>query len=82
MTLTNAIKKLEAKTQTEVVKLGGAYQVPYNDRIIEVTKNGRDDLVATIRVRRPNDHDDSMSDYSAGAFFNNLSQAIRFCEGR
>jgi hypothetical protein len=82
MTLTNGIKKLEAATQTEVIKLNGVYQVPYRERIIEMTKNGRDDLIATIRVRRPNDHDDSMSDYSAGAFFNNLSQAIRFCEGR
>lgn len=82
MTLTNAIKKLEAKTQTEVIKLHNVYQVPFNDRVIEITQNGHDDEVATIRVRRPNDHDDSMSDYSAGAFFNNLSQAIRFCEGR
>jgi hypothetical protein len=82
MTITNAIKKIEAKTQTEVIKIHGVFTAPYNDRVIEFTQNGRDDDVATIRVRYPHDNDDSMSDYSAGAFFDNLSQAIRFCEGR
>lgn len=80
MTLTNAIKKM-GKFGTVKHEYNN-YSVGYNDRIIEVTQNGRDDDVATIRVRRANDHDDSTSDYSAGAFFDNLNQAVRFCEGR
>ena len=83
MKLTNAIKKLSKIGEVEYKN--GCYMVwtgIESRRVIEVTKNGAEDEVATIRVRRDNDFDDSMTDYSAGSFFSNLSQALRFIEGR
>lgn len=44
--------------------------------VIDFTRNGGEDYVATIRVRRDNDHDDSQSDYCAGVWCDTLKRAI------
>ena len=51
-------------------------------RSVEVLQNGGDyaSEVAVIRVRRVNDHDDPMTDYSAGVFCDNLTQALRIAK--
>jgi len=78
MKISNAIKKLEKNgfkvskdgIQHTGAKLGLSY-------IIEFYQNGREDSIACIKVRHPADLDDSMTDYSAGTFCDNITQAIR-----
>ena len=83
MTITNGIKKL-----TKLGKVNrndcGEYSVIVNgadnkNRVVSFMVNGREEPGANlccINVRRTNDHSDSMTDYSAGSFYPNLSQAI------
>ena len=84
MKLSNAIKKLK--------KVAGNIQIHertdgtpwmatarFGSWLVEFLANGRwhDDAdITCIRVRKQNDLDDSMSDYSAGSFRDNLKQAI------
>jgi len=77
MKITNAIKKLE-KAGFEVINYGKKFSARRSNDIIEFHQNGGgSDQVICIRVRSANDHDDSMTDYSAGVFCDNISQAIR-----
>lgn len=77
MYLHNALKKLEK--YGEIKQNGSRYSVTREGCEVEVLRNGGDDMdtVAVIRVRSINDHDDFMSDYSAGVFCDTLSQAIK-----
>lgn len=51
--------------------------LPDGLRVIEGSKNGGDtDTVATLRVRRFTDHDDSLSDYFAGTWCDTVKRAI------
>ena len=74
MKLLNAIKKLE-KAGASVEKNGIFYSAKINNDVIEFMC--KTDSIACIKVRSANDHDDIMTDYSAGVWCNNLSQAIR-----
>ena len=77
MKITNAIKKLE-KAGFNVTAYGCQFAAQRGNDIIEFSKNGGgSDSVICIRVRSVNDQDDSYSDYSAGVFCDNISQAIR-----
>jgi len=78
MKLTNAIKKLK-KSGFMIEEKGVFVFSQKNDQEISFFKNGRDEdpQITCIRVKRINDVDDSMTDYCAGVFCNNLSQAIR-----
>ena len=77
MKITNAIKKLERAgfkvTETEysfVAEKAGC-------RLIEFHRNGGgSESVVCIRTRRKTDKDDSMTDYCAGVFHKNITQAI------
>lgn len=78
MKLSNAIKKL-AK-HGEVKQNGSVFWVSKNGERVEFMRNGKieDDYdIVCIRVCGDNDKDDSMIDYSAGVWCDNLSQAIR-----
>ncbi len=78
MKVTNAIKKLEKAGYT--VKQNGHQFTAENGslRVIEFCKNGSDsDLVTCIRIRAKCDRDDVMTDYCAGTWCDNISQAIR-----
>lgn len=75
MKLINAIKKLEK--YTEVKKDGIFYQAVKGSEVIEFIDNGGMGEITCIKVRRINDHDDSMTDYSAGVFCDNLTQALK-----
>lgn len=70
----NAVKKLN-KAGFQITQNGNRYSAQAGRNAIEFSQQG-DDIVC-IRVRSVNDKDDVMSDYSAGVFCNNLSQAIR-----
>ena len=74
MNVTNAIKKLN-KAGFEVVQNGNRYNAKANGQVIRFINQS--DRVICINVRSENDHDDVMTDYSAGVYCDNISQAIR-----
>lgn len=81
MKVENAIKKLE-KNGFEVEEFKGRgndkYRGTRGDWVISFFRNGGDSGEAVnFRVRRKDDHDDIMSDYFAGSFTDNITQAIR-----
>jgi hypothetical protein len=78
MTTTNAAKKL-TKAGFTVSEIKGSFQAshPATAYIIEYIRNGGSDNIICINVRRANDKDDSMTDYFAGTWVDNITQAIR-----
>jgi isopropylmalate/homocitrate/citramalate synthase len=77
MKITNAIKKLK-KAGFEVINEGSRYSASRESDIIEFIQNGGgSDQAICIRIKSVNDQDDMMTDYSAGTYCDNLSQAIR-----
>jgi len=54
----------------------GQVWVKYKDYIVSFIKNG--DHASCYHTRRFNDHDDLQSDYHAGSYWDNISQAIRY----
>ena len=77
MKITNAIKKLE-KAGFEVINEGSRYSARRENGIVEFIQNGGgSDQAICIRIMSVNDQDDIMTDYSAGTYCDNLSQAIR-----
>lgn len=78
MKLTNAIKKVEKIGQ--VIQSGQRFSVQKGNEVLEFLANGKiekDTNITCIRVRRIKDQDDAMSDYCAGVWCDNISQAIR-----
>lgn len=77
MTLQNAIKKLSKLG--EVKQDGRRFSFEFGKEVIEFRANGdveENPNITCIRVRNKNDKDDSMSDYSAGVWCDNLNQAL------
>lgn len=83
MEIKNAIRKLEksgylvsgsGSTGFRAVKSGLSYVVEFRQN------GGGSEEVVCIRVRHVVDIDDSQSDYSAGAWFGNITQAIKFAD--
>jgi hypothetical protein len=77
MQVTNAIKKL-TKAGFVVAQIGNRYSAQSGRNIISFYEQGGRTIC--INMRTENDHDDVMSDYSAGVFCDNLSQAIRIAQ--
>jgi hypothetical protein len=77
MTVANAVKKL-TKSGFEVTGSDMRFSGRNGLRVVEFSRVGRDsDSIGCIKVRSVNDKDDAQSDYSAGVWCDNLSQAIR-----
>ncbi len=74
MQVTNAVKKL-TKAGFAVTQSGNRYSAQAGRNVIEFYE--QDGRTICIRLRTENDCDDVMSDYSAGVFCDNLSQAIQ-----
>lgn len=74
MNITNAIKKL-AKAGFEITNTGNRFFATKASDVISFVNQA--DYIVCIKVRSGNDHDDVMSDYSAGVFCNNLTEAIK-----
>jgi hypothetical protein len=74
MQVTNALKKL-TKAGFVVEQNDKYYSAQAGRDVIEFHQ--QDGEIICIRVRSVNDQDDVMSDYSAGVFCDNLSQAIQ-----
>jgi hypothetical protein len=74
MQTTNAINKLE-KAGFSIVSNGNRYQARLGRSVIGFYN--QDDKINCINVRDMCDVDDAQSDYSAGVFCDNLTQAIK-----
>ena len=74
MQTTNAIKKLE-KSGFSIVSNGYRYQAYLGSSVISFYN--QDSTIGCINVRDVFDVDDSQSDYSAGVFCDNITQAIK-----
>jgi len=70
----NAIKKLE-KSGFQVIQTGNRCIAKGNQHVISFFNESGN--IACINVRNQNDRDDLMSDYSAGVFCDNITQAIK-----
>jgi len=81
MTIQNAIKKLN-KNGFAVESVGNMFSAAIENGkdVIEFFSNGGEANVICICVRRKNDVSDAMSDYHAGSFVSNISQAIRLAQ--
>jgi hypothetical protein len=87
MKLKNAIKKLQNQADEGTFRIhehadGKPWMASGNfgKWVVEFLANGRwhDDAdITCIKVRKHNDHDDSMTDYSAGSFRDTLTAAIK-----
>lgn len=78
MKLRNAIKKLEKFGTIE--NNGSLYYARIENSVVEFMRNGREEdecNITCIRVRGIKDEDDTMTDYFAGVWCDNLTQAIR-----
>jgi hypothetical protein len=75
MQLTSAIKKLN-KSGFEVLNNGNRYKAKKVGLKYVVEFISQETSVLCIRVLQENDYDNSQSDYSAGTWCDNLTQAI------
>jgi hypothetical protein len=73
MQTSNAIKKLN-KAGFQITQTGKRYSAKANSHVIDFIE--QNDSIICIKVRSMNDHDDAVTDYSAGVWCNNLTQAI------
>jgi len=81
MKLTLAIKKAEKVTGAKAIVNGQFYSFIFGEEVLSFAVNGRLDensTITCIKTRRNWDMDDSMTDYSAGCFHDNLTQALKF----
>lgn len=79
-TIAHAVKKLSKYGEVKKSTYGNnTYTVTKDGYEVKVMANGGDysGEVAVIRVRGINDIDDFQTDYHAGVFADNISQAIR-----
>jgi len=78
MTTTNAAKKLtKAGFSVDEFHPGAFHASKESTKyVIEYFRNGRSDEITCICVRRRDDHHDSQTDYSAGSWAKNITQAI------
>lgn len=74
MKTVNAIKKLE-KAGAEISKQGSRVYAYIKNDVIEFSD--KDGCAMWIKIRNKNDHDDIMTDYSAGVWCDNITRAIR-----
>lgn len=82
MKLKNAIKKLSKFGKVE--NSGSLYFARVGNHFVEFMSNGKIEEafdICCIRVRACNDEDDTMTDYFAGVWCDNLTQAIRIANG-
>lgn len=78
MKIVNAIKKLEKVNATIVENTKNTLVASLNGYYISAhINNGSDSICSGLNVRRKNDVSDPMTDYSAGVFYDNLTQAIK-----
>jgi len=78
MTLTNAVKKANKVTGMQP-KIEGQFRLyNYKGWVLSFAQNGRDDYATNYYTRREDQQDDLQTDYFAGTFHDNLTQAFNF----
>ena len=86
MTTKKAEKKLEKLTGKKVTVQNGRRSVRLNNGyIISFSNNGKETETSEavcFHTRRETDVSDSMTDYFAGTFHDNLTQAVKFVINR
>ena len=80
MTTEKAIAKIEKNLKVKVQKDGQLYSAIYKNEVLSFYQNGRSNEITCINTARVGDVSDSMTDYHAGVFHDNISQAIRFIQ--
>jgi hypothetical protein len=79
MKLTNAIKKATSILKvTPVIENGRSYKYIFNGHELSFFQNGRADEATCFYTRPLGQEDDITTDYFAGTFHDNLTQAINF----
>tara|TARA_R110000737_G_scaffold152341_3_gene181627 strand:- start:4117 stop:4374 length:258 start_codon:yes stop_codon:yes gene_type:complete len=78
-TIKNALTKLN-KAGFEIEQTNVTIKAIKGHEAIEIRHNLGSDQIGTIRTRRISDHDDMQSDYFAGCFVDNISQAISMAD--
>lgn len=78
--LTNVLAKCKKITGMDAEKIGMFHVFNYNGYSIEISQNGTEDWVSLIYVKRQGLEDDIRSDYFAGTFFENITQAFRYID--
>ncbi len=69
-----AIKRLSKYAEVEVAEGSGLHTCVFNEVVIQFHDQGG--RAICIRARRENEHDDPYTDYFAGSYYDNISQAI------
>ena len=79
MKLENALKKLEKLGHTVKNETPQIYFIENEKNNLSFCRNGGENNWEAIcfNVRRKTDHSDTMTDYHAGSFYPNLSQALK-----
>lgn len=80
MKVSSAVAKL-TKSGFTVTQDGSRFWAkhPNSNKLISFYKNGGDsDSITCLKARREDDHDDGMTDYYAGQFYDSMAQAIRY----
>lgn len=80
MTLTNAIKKAEKTSKQTATKNGQFYTVDYRGYTVQFAQNGREDAATNFYTRKHGVNDDLATDYFAGTFHDNITQAFKFVD--
>lgn len=78
MKLSNAVKKIEKLGK--VIICGQQYSVQVGNQVLSFMANGRIDEntnICAVNLRWISDESDVYSDYCAGTFYPNISQAIK-----
>jgi len=78
-TIKNALTKLN-KAGFEIEQTNVTINATRGHEAIQIRHNLGSDQIGTIRTRRISDHDDTQSDYFAGCFVDNISQAISMAD--
>jgi hypothetical protein len=79
-TLTNTIKRANKATNSKPQKSGQFYTYNYKGYELSFAQNGSSDEATCFYTKRANLKDDITTDYFAGTFHDNVSQAIKFID--
>jgi hypothetical protein len=80
MTITNAIRKAEKITGSKSTQKGHFYCFQYKGYEVSFAKNGGQEYATNYYTRKNGFNDDLMTDYFAGTFHDNLTQAFKFVD--
>lgn len=81
-TLSKSIKKANKVTGMQPVICGQFFFYDYKGYTVSFAQNGTEDSATCFYTKKIGLKDDTMTDYFAGIFHDNLTQAFRFLDGK